>query len=65
MVFLTLMKNLNVVVITGNPFASSGSRGSAYINLEKSLAQNLSAVVINDLHLIDDKGFIKKGGAAK
>ena len=58
--FLTMTKSINVVNITGNPFASTSRGTSNYANLEFELQKNLSAVVINDQHLIDDKGYAKR-----
>lgn len=55
--FLTQTKTVNLVIITGNPLASRQSKPgviSAYANLEAELQKNLSAVVINDLGLVDD-----------
>jgi hypothetical protein len=57
--FLTLTKSINVVNITGNPFAVTSSKLHNYDNLEFELQKNLSAVIINDTHLIDSKGFTK------
>jgi hypothetical protein len=63
--FLTLTKSINVVNITGNPFAAVSSKQHNYANLEYELQKNLSAVLINDAHLIDDKGFTRKRAVAK
>lgn len=52
-----------MVIITGNPLASRQTKqgqASAYANLEAELQKNLSAVVINDLGLVDDQGFYIK-----
>ena len=62
--FLTMARSVNSVNITGNPFATTSVRsigqGGGYANFEIELAKNLSAVVINDQHLVDDKGYLKK-----
>lgn len=58
--FLTLTKAINVVNITGNPFASGSKGSSNYANLEYELQKNLSAVLINDTHLLDDRGHMKR-----
>ena len=58
--FLTLTKSINVINITGNPFAQIAGKNNNYQNLEFELQKNLSAVLINDIHLIDDKGYTKK-----
>lgn len=58
--FLTMTKAINVVNITGNPFAAPTRNNSNYAAFEFELSKNLSAVVINDHHLIDDKGYMKK-----
>lgn len=61
--FLTQTKMVNLVIITGNPFAAKQNKPgiiSAYANLETELQKNLSAVVINDVGLVDEKGFYLK-----
>ena len=62
--FLTMARSVNSINITGNPFATTSVRsiglGGGYANFEIELAKNLSAVVINDQHLVDDKGYLKK-----
>ena len=59
--YLTLTRSINVVNITGNPFAQPTTRGASYYAaLEYELTKNLSAVVINDHHLINDKGYMKR-----
>ena len=58
--YLTTTKAINVVNITGNPFAQASRGVSLYANLEFELTKNLSAVIINDHHLIDDKGYMKR-----
>jgi len=64
--FLTQTKSINVVNITGNPFANGGkSPNSGYANLEYELQKNLSAVLINDQHLVDDKGYTRKRNTTK
>ena len=57
---MTLTKSINVVNITGNPFAQTSRGTSNYASLEYELQKNLSAVIINDQHLIDDKGYSKR-----
>ena len=57
---MTLTRAINVVNITGNPFAQQTRGNSNYANLEYELTKNLSAVIINDHHLIDDKGYMKR-----
>jgi len=47
-------------MITGNPFAMDRRGNASYINLETELSKNLSAVIINDRHLAEDKNFSKK-----
>lgn len=60
LLWLALTKAINVVNITGNPFAMT-SRGNAnYQNLEYELQKNLSAVLINDTHLLDERSHFKK-----
>jgi len=61
--FLTQTKTINVVIITGNPVANRSTKtgsGSNYESLEQELQKNLSAVVINDVGLVDDQGFYIK-----
>ena len=58
--FLTLTKAINVFNITGNPFAQSSKGTSNYANLEYELQKNLSAVIINDTHLLDDRGHLRR-----
>ena len=58
--YLTITKAINVVNITGNPFATPSRGKSHYAALEFELSKNLSAVIINDHHLIDDKGYMKR-----
>lgn len=58
--FLAMTKAINVVNITGNPFAAPTRNNGNYSAFEFELSKNLSAVVINDHHLIDDKGYMKK-----
>ena len=60
LMFLTLTKAINVVNITGNPFAQNSKGSSNYANLEYELQKNLSAVIINDTHLLDDRGHMRK-----
>lgn len=49
-----------MVNITGNPLAIPTKGVSPYRSLEYELSKNLSAVIINDHHLIDDKGYIRR-----
>lgn len=58
--FLTHMRSINIVNITGNPVAQQTRGISSYASLERELNNNLSAMVINDEHLIDTKGYAKK-----
>ena len=58
--YLTQTRAINVVNITGNPLAMPSRVQKAYAALEYELQKNLSAVIINDFHLIDDKGYIKR-----
>ena len=57
---MTMTKAINMVNITGNPFAQPTKNNAYYAAFEFELSKNLSAVVINDHHLIDDKGYMKK-----
>lgn len=66
--FLSQTRGVNLVIITGNPFASrSGKNGAQndYEALENELAKNLSAVVINDVGLVDENGFYLKRKAGQ
>ena len=66
--FLTQTRGINLVVITGNPVANKQTKPgslSAYAQLESELNKNLSAVVINDLGLVDDQGFYLKRKAGQ
>jgi predicted metal-dependent RNase len=58
--FLTTTKSINLINITGNPFAQAPSKYQAYQALEMELQKNLSAVIINDTHLIDEAGIFKR-----
>ena len=58
--YLTMTKSINVVNITGNPFAQPTRGNLNYAALEYELSKNLSAVIINDHHMIDDKGYMKR-----
>jgi Leucine-rich repeat (LRR) protein len=58
--YLAQTKAINVVDITGNPLAMPARGPHAYQALEYELTKNLSAVIINDHHLIDDKGYMKR-----
>ena len=46
--FVPQMKQINMLIISGNPLGLAGA--AAYSQLENQLAENLSAVLINDLH---------------
>lgn len=63
--FITLTRSLTLVNITGNPFAAIKSRQHGYMNLEAALQKNLSATVINDLHLTDGKAAFTRKKAPK
>jgi Leucine-rich repeat (LRR) protein len=66
--FLTQTRGVNLVIITGNPFASRASKTSGlndYEALENELSKNLSAVIINDVGLVDDQGFYLKRKAGQ
>jgi hypothetical protein len=58
--FLTQTKSINLVNITGNPFAQITTKQHNYPNLEYELQKNLSAVIINDTHLIDERKLYKR-----
>jgi hypothetical protein len=51
------MKNLQILVITGNPFALSGK--GYYARLEETLSKNLSAVIINE-DVPDHRAYLRK-----
>jgi hypothetical protein len=51
------LKNLQILVITGNPFALGGKQ--AYYRLEEALAKNLSATVINE-DALESKTYLRK-----
>ena len=55
--FVPQMKNINVLIITGNPFAMQGKE--RYQNLELNLQKNLSAALIND-EVSSSKNYLKK-----
>ena len=55
--FLPQLKHINLVVITGNPFALHGKE--AYQQLEMNLQTTLSAVLIND-EVEGSKNYLKK-----
>ena len=57
---MTQTKSINELVITGNPVAMDRRGNASYINLETELSKNLSAVVINDRHLAEDKALLKQ-----
>ncbi len=44
--YATQIKNLQILIITGNPFALGGK--NAYARLEEAMQKNLSATVINE-----------------
>jgi len=53
--YLTETKSLNLLIITGNPFAiKSNKLSNGYARLEAELQKNLAAVVINESDLVDD-----------
>ena len=58
--FLTMTRAINIVNITGCPFATTTKGISNYANFEYELQKNLSAVVINDSHLLDDRSHFGK-----
>lgn len=58
--YLTLTKAINVVNITGNPLATPSRQNSLYAALEFELSKRHAAAIINDHHMIDDKGYIKR-----
>lgn len=55
--YATQMRNLQVLIITGNPFALAGK--NAYVRLEEAMQKNLSATVINE-DVPDQKNYLKK-----
>ena len=55
--YATQMKNLQILIITGNPFALAGK--NAYVRLEEAMTKNLSATVINE-DIQDTRGYLKK-----
>lgn len=55
--YATQMKNLQILIITGNPFALTGKQ--AYERLEEAMQKNLSATVINE-DVPDHKTYLKK-----
>lgn len=55
--YLPQMRNINILVITGNPLGLAGQ--AAYAQLESALQNALSAVIIND-QTQGDMTFIKK-----
>lgn len=50
-------KNLQILIITGNPFALNGKQ--AYARLEESMQKNLSATVINE-DVPEQRSYLKK-----
>ncbi len=55
--YATQMKNLQILIITGNPFALTGKQ--SYERLEEAMQKNLSATVINE-DVPDHKTYLKK-----
>lgn len=55
--YATQIKNLQILIITGNPFALGGK--NAYARLEEAMQKNLSATVINE-DVQDQKVYLKK-----
>ena len=51
------MKNLQILVITGNPFALAGKE--KYQRLEEAMQKTLSATVINE-DVPEQKSYLKK-----
>jgi len=53
--YLTETKCLNLLVITGNPFAlKANKQNGGYSRLQAELQKNLTAVVINESDLVDE-----------
>lgn len=55
--YATQMRNLQLLVITGNPFALAGK--ACYARLEEAMQKNLSATVINE-DIPDERTYLKK-----
>ncbi len=55
--YASQMKNLQILIITGNPFALSGKQ--AYARLEEAMQKNLSATVINE-DVTEQKSYLKQ-----
>ena len=55
--YATQTKNLQILIITGNPFALTGKQ--AYVRLEEEMQKNLSATVINE-DVPEQKSYLKK-----
>lgn len=55
--YATQIKNLQILIITGNPFALAGK--NSYLRLEEAMQKNLSATVINE-DVPDQKAYLKK-----
>ena len=51
------MKNLQLLIITGNPLALAGKQ--CYARLEEAMQKNLSATVINE-DVPEQKNYLKK-----
>jgi Leucine-rich repeat (LRR) protein len=56
------LKNVQLLVITGNPFAMMGKE--AYFSLENVLQKNLSAAVVND-EVTDSRTYLRKANNKK
>lgn len=63
--YLTQTQAINLLIITGNPFALKTSKQGGYARLEAELQKNLAAVVINESALVDDQGFYLKRKAGQ
>lgn len=55
--YATQIKNLQILIITGNPFALNGKQ--QYARLEEAMQKNLSATVINE-DVPDHRAYLKK-----
>lgn len=56
------LKNLQILIITGNPFAMTGKED--YEGLEAALQKNQSAIIINE-EVTDSKAYLRKARAPK
>lgn len=56
------MRHVNILIITGNPFALQGPE--AYSVLEENLTSALSAALINDENM-DERSYLRKLPAKK